>query len=531
MIKANIEIITSTTKETIDITSIRKLLDVSETDLSHGTEFTGKPTTSLHVNDEFVLKKQVSLRFGTKKIALSWAEKRVQKEAKTGLYHPKKTWFIVEENEDWLVSSISIRLVPLHVAIEDTSFSKLEKLAFLTNLTDLYLSTAATNDERLDEGLSNFGVDKDLKIYYLDDDFYSWDHLLSFTGMIAVWVRKFADQWFDNEIASVFGESLKAQLVKYFNHHEGYDYPGILNEHLLMQFYNGQAYERVEIISKILLRNVPVQTNDDSDSLKAPAFSTTTKDIKQWWEEDEPIAMIADIHANLPALDAVLDDIKSKNIKRIICLGDIVGYGPHPVECIERIQEQSIFTIRGNHDHMIGTDHIIQHFSDSGKFVANWTTQKINALQRQWLATLPLQLRGEHWMVVHGAPRDPTFFNAYVYDRTSDSNLKWMQDHNLKVCLHGHSHLQGFYQINQNKTSFHKELATYQLKGNVATLICPGSVGQPRSGVTGAEYAILNPIKHELELCRLDYDVELVTKAMQSNNFPDQLSRRLLQGY
>ncbi len=529
-----VHIVGAVSGSSIDSHTIQELLATEEEGLSHGNEFTGKPTTILHVNDNFVLKGQRDLNFSSLKIAEAWANKQLEKESKTRLYHPNKTWFIIEQKDTWSVYNISPRLIPIHLAIEAPDISTADKLAYLTKLTDMYLMHAAKHNERLDEGLSNFGHDEHGDIYYLDDDFYAWDYILSFTSMVALWLRLFSDQWFDNDVATDFAKTLQMQLHHHFKDHRGVDYPGVVHEHINCLFFNQISLERARIITSILRQKVKAEATTKKET--EPAVQLTPpkelmQNFKDWLNDDEPIAVIADIHANLPALEAVLEDIKQQNITRMICLGDIVGYGPHPQECIKRIQALDILTIRGNHDHMIGNETIISNISQSGAYVAQWTVKQLTPAQQEWLCTLPLQLRTEDWIIVHGAPRDATFFNAYVYDRTSDSNLEWMQENNFEFCFHGHSHLQGFYQAQMGVNKLHKKLQDYSLDGYDANLICPGSVGQPRGGNPGAEYVVFNPGAKKITFKRISYNIASVADDMRKFGFPDQLPKRLEEGF
>lgn len=512
----------------IDTASIVAALSSPEIELSHGGIFTGKPSTRLHCNQDYVLKAQRNLNFSSQELALAWATKKHEKEQVSTLYSPEKTWFAQQTEKGWTVANISPRLQTIQLMLEKEN-ALVSKLGYLAAITSLYLTYGAKHHERLDEGLSNFGIDNNGKMYYIDDDFYAWDHLLSFANMIALWIRLFSSSWLDNKASYTLGKGIKKQLDVCFSEHAGVDYPAILIEHLKQQFFNEQSKScMLSMCSALSSQAEGIKTSPVAQSLKK---NTVIQSVGSWLSGDEPIAMISDIHANLPALNIVLNDIKSLGIERILCLGDIVGYGPHPSECIQLLQRANTFVLRGNHDYMVGSGKDFSHGSKSSLHVAKWTMSTINADERKWLATLPLQFRNNDVMLVHGAPRDPTFFNAYVYERTAESNLLWMHEQNLPICFHGHSHLQGIYTLQSDQVSLQKELSTYALQNYTASLICPGAVGQPRNGNPGAEYAIYNPSKKEVTFKRMDYDTSLVTKDMQKFNFPDQLITRLEQGF
>ena len=504
--------------------TINQVLALPEEELSHGGTFTGKPSTRLQCSADYVLKINRNLNFASQGLAIAWATKQYEKEQASQLYSPEKTWFVQQTDKGWTAANISPRLQAIHTIIEDAELKR--QIEYLFAITSLYLSYGAKEHERLDEGLSNFGVDKNGKMYYIDDDFYAWDHLLSFANMIALWIRLFSSSWLDSQATYVLGSIIKKQLNLHFSEHAGVDYPAVLIEHLKQQFFNEKSKTCMLSMCSALTSQVGSMTKAQVKAVPEVSIQT----IEPWFEEDQPIAIISDVHANLPALNAVLDDIKTLGIRRILCLGDIVGYGPHPSECIQRLQQEGTIVIRGNHDYMVGSGKDFSHGSQSSLYVAQWTNGVISAKEREWLKTLPLQFRNKDMMLVHGAPRDPTFFNAYVYERTAESNLQWMNEQMLPVCFHGHSHLQGMYILQAGKVSLKKELHTYALCQHTASLICPGAVGQPRNGIPGAEYAIYYPVQKEVMFKRLEYDIAQVVADMKKFGFPEQLSTRLEQG-
>ncbi|MES0370923.1 MAG: metallophosphoesterase family protein, partial [Mariprofundaceae bacterium] len=423
------------------------------------------------------------------------------------------------------VGNITPRMSPLHTHLKQCDAS--ESLAWLLKVTNLYLQHAAKLNERLDEGLSNFGITEDETLYYLDDDFYSWDHFLSFTAMVAGWLRQFSGTWLTDDLAHDFGTELAVQLKQYFSDTPGMAPLHIVYEHLGSQYVNKETGCRVQMICDALMRphnpysHKPVT---DSNLENQP----TIADICRWLEEDEPVAILSDIHANEPALRAVLDELKKSDIHRILCLGDIVGYGPHPTECIDLLCKAGALCIRGNHDHMVGNGIPVPSMHGSGLLAAQWTISHIDHEHRNWLSNLPLQLRHTPWMAVHGAPQDPTFFNAYVYDRTAESNLHWMEEHGYKFCLHGHSHLQGCFSLKHGHVERQTDIQERRI--SETTLICPGSVGQPRGGSTDAKFAVIYPKSFRLTMKHCAYDIDLTAQDMIKHRLPNQLIQRLWSG-
>jgi predicted phosphodiesterase len=349
--------------------------------------------------------------------------------------------------------------------------------------------------------------------------------------MIALWIRLFSSSWLNEQAAYALGSVIKKQLNLHFSEHAGVDYAAVLIEHLKQQFFNEKSKTCMLSMCSALAPQAGNMTKVQVHAFPKAAPVASIQAIESWFEEDQPIAVISDVHANLPALNTVLDDIQALGINRILCLGDIVGYGPHPSECIQRLQQEDVIVIRGNHDYMVGSGKDFSHGSQSSLYVAKWTVGVVSEKEREWLKTLPLQFRNKDMMLVHGAPRDPTFFNAYVYERTAEPNLQWMNEHMLPICFHGHSHLQGMYILQAGKVSLQKELKTYALGLHTASLICPGAVGQPRNGTPGAEYAIYYPEQKEVMFKRLEYDIAQVVADMKKFGFPEQLSTRLEQGF
>lgn len=511
------------------VEEIEALLHTSSQDLKHGAAFTGKPGTQLHATEESILKLQTDGGFDTSDIAQSWCQNLLNKGCEVGLYHPAKTWFIHHDGDIWRLGNITPRMQPLHVAIDDVPADT--ALKWLLHVSTVYLQHAARFNERLDEGLSNFGLDQDGSIYYLDDDFYSWDHFLSFAAMLAGWFRHYADSWLDEARTRKFGSKLSRRATQIFGNISDADPARMLYEHMGFQFTAGEAAARLAVFRDAILR-----PDHDDDSTVSTMITTTEPlmptimDDEQWFNDKAPIALMADIHANLPALEAVMNQLATEGVRRLLVAGDIVGYGPHPNECIDALRDAGAICLRGNHDHIVGTNTAPETLHGSRMLSTQWTIEEVDTARKAWLRSLALQWHAGEWMALHGAPQDPTFFNAYVYDRTAESNLHWMIEHKIHYCLHGHSHLQGVYSAKNRISDYsrHSGPGSVPLKNHM--LICPGSIGQPRCGTPGAEYAILYPHESRLEFRSIDYDMESTIADMKRKKLPDDLMQRLLNG-
>jgi predicted phosphodiesterase len=239
------------------------------------------------------------------------------------------------------------------------------------------------------------------------------------------------------------------------------------------------------------------------------------------------IAILSDIHANLPALQKVLDFLNTEHIDAGLVLGDIVGYGPHPSECIECIQDVGFTVIKGNHDHGLATENFRKGFSTTAQWALEWSNSRVSSAQKKWLENLPSVLHSKYWMAIHGAPIDPTFFNAYVYHMTFEDNLNFMADKKISLCFHGHTHIQGIHaRKNFFKDGYYFE-KKIQLSEFKHVLLCPGSVGQPRNLGIGAQLAIYEREQQTVYFYLLPYDVEKTLGDMKNHGFPAPLIRML----
>lgn len=487
---------------------VLSLLQTQRTALLHGYTFTGRPSTIIHVDDQAVLKIRGELHLDSFS-AKRWVAQAIEKERNYLIHHPEKTWFIAEPAQstgEVLIGNISPRMQPLHslfaAATPETSS---QYVSYLDKLFELYFRLAKVHKMRLDEGLSNFAVDTSGHLYYLDDDIYTWDKFVSCAHMLGVYFRSQA--WINPEIAAQLGKSVHAHIIKYF--HDPH-YFTVLAELLRDVFMPTPAQREVV---EIFIKNLYFQQHQ-------PVINHTNI------VNDRYIALMADVHANLPALDVVLNFLRTHNIQQGIVVGDIVGYGTYPRECIERLQEHNFLVLKDNHDHGLATNNFKKGFSSTAAAVLEWSQHQIEETHRQWLEDLPPLEHNEHWLAVHGSPLDPNFFNAYVYEMTYQNNLDVLQRKHIPLCIHGHTHLPGIYARRGAKDEFilDKEIniANYQ-----HALVCPGSVGQPRNGQPGAQFAIYDQQDKVVTFHNLAYDVTPMIQSMQHHKFPESLMKLL----
>ena len=208
-------------------------------------------------------------------------------------------------------------------------------------------------------------------------------------------------------------------------------------------------------------------------------------------------ALISDIHGNLEALDVVLDDIKAQGVTEIYCLGDIIGYGPNPRECIDRVMEHCAMTLLGNHDQ--GAMFDPDGFNIGAERAIFWTREQLEspidreANERRWefLGDLPRSYRNGPSLFVHGSPRNPLseyIFPEDIYNHRKMERLFQLVD---RYCFQGHTHVPGVF---TEGFQFYapEEIDNEYTLGDGKLMVNVGSVGQPRDGDNRACYLLLD---------------------------------------
>ncbi len=234
-------------------------------------------------------------------------------------------------------------------------------------------------------------------------------------------------------------------------------------------------------------------------------------------------AIVSDIHGNLEALEAVLADIASQKIETIYCLGDIIGYGPNPRDCVDRAMEFDL-NVLGNHDQ--GALFDPEGFSSGAERAIFWTRRQLESpddpaelRRKRWmfLCELPRQHREDNILFVHGSARNP--LNEYVFPEDVYNQRKLARIFNLipGTCFQGHTHVPGVFTEDCRFLSPQELGGSYKLNGK-KTMINVGSVGQPRDGNPNASYVVLED-NAKVHFCRVPYDRE--TTAQKIYDTPD----------
>ena len=238
-------------------------------------------------------------------------------------------------------------------------------------------------------------------------------------------------------------------------------------------------------------------------------------------------AVLSDIHANLPALEAVAADLPP--VDQVWVLGDTVGYGPQPNEVIATLQAMGARSVLGNHDGAaIGTVDPV-HFNPDARAAIEWTAGVLDPNARSYLATLPEVRSDGDLTAVHGSPRDPIW--EYVTGpAVAAANFEAFE---TRLCLFGHTHLPVVFQAVDGEVDGTIGLPDTSARlGTGRAMLNPGSVGQPRDGLRDAAYAILDlgPNESTFEFRRVRYDIDRTQRLMRDAGLPVRLVERLSYG-
>jgi predicted phosphodiesterase len=504
----NIELLPDSDPENVLAKRIRVLLVDAPQELKHGDEFTGRPTTRIYATDDCVAKVHVESGMD-RAAAVREASTHADLERRLGIYHPDKCWFVYEENGSWCTGNITPRLLPLHIVLaDDSERDPGNKLILLTHMLDLYLRVLLTHGYRLDEGLSNYAVDDADRLYYLDDDLYRYDDLVGLSYGLSKLFRSL--KWLQPGHVTALAETIRVR----FGDVDGDTGHMHILQDLMSQLGGGN--QAGELLTGVFCGSLA--------SLKPFPY------LADWPQKTRYVAILGDVHANYYALTAVLDYLSDHDIVSGIMLGDYVGYGPHPEECLTCLRGLEGFSfILGNHDNvLLGTEP--EFFSRMARWSADWSRDRVSADAISWLGQLPPVIHGNNWMAVHGAPVDATYFNAYVYDRTYERNLTKLEELGVHLCFHGHTHIQGLYGRNPFGIDHHSTSESSDLQQYGRVLVCPGSLGQPRGGSREAEFAILDRETCGITFHKLEYPIEKTVRDMRNYDFPPELIARLEQG-
>jgi predicted phosphodiesterase len=240
------------------------------------------------------------------------------------------------------------------------------------------------------------------------------------------------------------------------------------------------------------------------------------------------ILVISDIHANLTALEAVLAN--AGDFDATWCLGDLVGYGPDPNECIARVRSlPNLECIIGNHDAAAIQQIETSTFNPEARRAIHWTQSQLSDHAQDFLRRLPERIQLDTVTLSHGSPRHPVW--EYMLDaRTATSNFRYFE---TPFCFVGHTHLPVIFQLNEGQETANLSIPDPNTTLNLQprAIVNPGSVGQPRDRDPRAAYAIFDPDENIWDYRRVAYDITDVQSRMQAAELPDRHIQRLEAGW
>jgi diadenosine tetraphosphatase ApaH/serine/threonine PP2A family protein phosphatase len=230
------------------------------------------------------------------------------------------------------------------------------------------------------------------------------------------------------------------------------------------------------------------------------------------------IGLISDIHGNLEALTAALRSLEKRRVDRLYCLGDVVGYGANPGECLELVREKAELQLMGNHDAAAAGIESLEKFNPYAREAAIWTQRILSGEQRQFLAGLPYEVIRGQMHLVHSAPAHP---QGWDYIFSALDAYRQFGSAQAPDCFVGHSHLPGEYW---------EGAAVGRRENAERRIINIGSVGQPRDRDSRLCFVIFDEESREVQFVREDYDVETASRKILEAGLPPFLAQRLFFG-
>lgn len=233
-------------------------------------------------------------------------------------------------------------------------------------------------------------------------------------------------------------------------------------------------------------------------------------------------AILGDVHGNLEAMKAVLEDAGKAGAGAYLCVGDLVGYNANPAECIDMARERNLITVRGNHDHYACFNESLDDFHPLAANVIDWTRRQLSQGQVQYLRDLKLTRAVSGFTIVHSTLDMPEKW-GYVFDSLeADANFNYQS---TSVCFHGHTHIPVVYY--KEGRVFKEIFSKLKVVVGKKYFINVGSVGQPRDGDPRACYVMYDMKSKEVELRRVTYDIQTAKAKILKAGLPERLANRL----
>ena len=437
----------------------------------------------------------------------------------TELWHPDKFWFLMQNEDGWWPMSACPILTTIRTVTDwDT------KIRWWSQMIAFGLRMSQEHDIGLDLNPSNFAFTNPEapQLYYLDDEFYARHDCFDVAEAVVARLPE------DLSIAPEQWQQWGLQLT------------GVLQEFCQTQEHRRSFLDGIreypltpalEEQRRALLQGLEGGPATPETTLRHDKKIPSVRS-QQTAIQSTRICVFADVHGNLPALEKVVKEAKKLGAESFLFLGDVVSYGPFPHECIELLANMnSIVLLRGNHDQTAGTGIPENGSNRIAREMDLWTHHCLSQTEREWLLSLPLEYREDHWLAVHGAPLDPQRFYAYIYEMTYKDNLSYLAREQLSICFYGHTHVQFMYRYlaaGEYEKLPPERVKVFQTGERI--LLNPGSVGQPRDGDPRAAFALWERPTDTVHFYRIQYPVDLTVRAVKKEGLPEDLIYRLEVG-
>ena len=231
-----------------------------------------------------------------------------------------------------------------------------------------------------------------------------------------------------------------------------------------------------------------------------------------------PVAVLSDVHANLEALETVLEEAAHRGAEHVVCLGDIVGYGPDPAACVALVRERCAAVVAGNHDRAVATGEDVEVLPRDGQEAAYFHREVLDAADLAWLEALPLRAEAFGATLVHAAPSDPA---AWLRLESMTAVQAQFGAFDTPICFVGHSH---------RPAVVSDRIGVLRVRPGHRFLVDVGSVGQPRDHDPRASFALFDADAFTVEIVRVHYDVERTILKVEHAGLPPGLGARLRRG-
>lgn len=230
------------------------------------------------------------------------------------------------------------------------------------------------------------------------------------------------------------------------------------------------------------------------------------------------VAILSDIHGNLEALTTALELIKERAIEKMFCLGDTVGYGASPNECLDLVKANAEAILLGNHDEAALNLSLTENFNPFARVAAEWTSRRLTDEHKELIKSFPYTYHSDGMLFVHSSPYQPREWHYILSAADALTNFPSFSE---PICFVGHSHVPGV---------FCEDIWSREVTAGKKCIVNVGSIGQPRDYDPRLSFGIFDTVEWKFELVRAEYDVETAAGKIRKEGLPRSLADRLLEG-